>query len=65
MNLIETHDKQIENAAKSIKTVLVGSARSEKDARNISDQIDRIEKELKILNRMTGGQFGLCVNSLR
>jgi len=61
---IERDDKQIKNAAKSVKAYLLGYAKSKKESDDISDKIDEIENELKVLNRMTEGKFGQYVNSL-
>lgn len=64
MDQIEKDDKQIESAAKSVKGFLVNQTNSEKEAHEISEQIDKIENELKILNRMTKGKLAQFVNSL-
>ncbi len=61
---IERDDKQIENAAKSVKAYLLSYAKSKKESDDISDKIDEIEKELKVLNRMTEGKLGQYVNNL-
>lgn len=61
---IERDDKQIENAAKSVKTYLLSYAKSKKESDDISDKIDKIEKKLKALNRMTEGKPGQYINNL-
>ncbi len=64
MNPIERDDKQIENAAKSVKAYLLNYAKSKEESDDISDKVDEIEKELKVLNRLTKGKLGQYVNSL-
>jgi len=61
---IERDDKQIEDVAKSVKAYLLSCAKSKKESDDISDKIDEIENELKVLNRMTDGKFGQYINSL-
>lgn len=64
MDPFEKDDKQIESAAKSVKAFLINHTNSKKEAHDISDKIDRIENELKTLNRMTNGKFAQFVNNL-
>ena len=65
MNSIDIYDKQIEHAAKSVKAFLLGMARSKEESDDISDKIDEIENQLRVLNRMTDGKFGEYVNNLK
>jgi len=60
---IERDDKQIENTANYLKSFLSYFAKSEKEARDISNKIDEIENKLKVVNRMTYGEFGESVNT--
>ena len=40
-------------------------ARSKEESDDISDKIDEIENQLRVLNRMTDGKFGEYVNNLK
>ena len=64
MDPFEKDDKQIESAAKSVKVFLLNHTNSENEAQDISDKIDKIENELKTLNRMSNGKFAKFVNNL-